>query len=73
MGDEARALRYAPRRVSTMELAVNEQVFDKPKNRWWWIVAIVVLLVPILWWGFQTAIQMEEGPADAGAPSAPAS
>jgi len=48
---------------------VNEQVSGKPRNRWLWIVFILVVLVPVLYWGFQTAIQMEEGPADSGAPS----
>ncbi|HEX7711561.1 MAG TPA: hypothetical protein VF418_11580 [Sphingomonadaceae bacterium] len=52
---------------------MNEQVSDKPRNRWWWIVAIVAILVVVLLWGFQTAIQMEEGGGDAGAASAPAS
>lgn len=51
---------------------MNEQVSDKPKGRWWWIVGIVVILFVVLIWGFQTAIQMEEGGGDAGA-SAPAS
>ena len=55
-----------------MEHSVNEQVSDKPKGRWLWVVAIVVIVVGVMSWGYQTAIQMEEGPADSGA-SAPAS
>lgn len=55
-----------------MELAVSEQVYDKPKGRWLWVVGIVLIVAAIMVWGYQTAIQMEEGPADSGT-SAPAS
>ena len=44
---------------------MNEQMSgDKPKDRYWWLAGIVAILVVILYWGFQTAIQMEEGPGD---------
>lgn len=52
---------------------MNEQVSEKPKDRWLWVVGIVAILAIVLYFGFQTAIQMEEGGGDAGAASAPAS
>lgn len=53
---------------------MNEQVSEnRPWYRWLWLVVIVAVLTPVLVWGFQTAIEMEEGPADAGAPITPAS
>jgi nitrate reductase NapE component len=71
VGDGALTLGYEPRRgeAQARNFAVNEQVSGKPRNRWLWVAFILVVLVPVLYVGFQTAIQMEEGPADSGAPS----